>query len=255
MLKIFYYQPLLCRQQLPFFLSVLLFLFFSFLINVESVCVCLCVLLACQLLLCCSVLKFCRICSAYWLSCSSLNCLAPKQVCVIVGFLSGLLAASWATLASLRVYETAGMCLVPPGRGRWTGRGLEVAWMRGLLCPCGERVGILESSRCSANLGGGLSPQNGHLEEERSSDWLRINTDRASDHAGLPSTQSECTWPGVTWPEMSQTDPVCGVCPWLLWSPWFWLICAVTTWGEEALLFLSGGPLGVVLSVCQSPWM
>lgn len=106
MLKIFYYQPLLCRQQLPFFLSVLLFLFFSFLINVERVCVCLCVLLACQLLLCCSVLKFCRICSAYWLSCSSLNCLAPKQVCVIVGFLSGLLAASWATLASLRVYET-----------------------------------------------------------------------------------------------------------------------------------------------------
>lgn len=106
----------------PYFCLSVFLLSCSFycLINFE----CLCVLLLRQRLLCCRcVLKFCGICSAYWLSGSSLSCLASPQVCVIVGRLSGLLAANRATLASLCVYETAGMCLVPPGRGRPIGRG------------------------------------------------------------------------------------------------------------------------------------
>lgn len=87
---------------------------FYCLINFE----CVCVLPVSQLLLFFCVLKFCGICSFYCLSGSSPNRLAPPRVCVIVGCLSGLVAANRATLARLCVYETAGMCLVPPGRGR-----------------------------------------------------------------------------------------------------------------------------------------
>lgn len=83
----------------------------------QRACVCVCVACLSAALYCC-ILQFCGICSVYWLSGTSLDDLAPPQVCVIVGRLSGLLAANWATLAHLRVYETAGMCLVPPGRGR-----------------------------------------------------------------------------------------------------------------------------------------
>lgn len=40
-------------------------------------------------------------------------CVVYLFLCVVVGSLSGLLEPSW---HSLGVYETAGMCLVPPGR-------------------------------------------------------------------------------------------------------------------------------------------
>lgn len=88
----------------------LLSCFFGFI----SPCTCACVSAA----LCRCMLQFCGIYCVYWLSCSSLDHLAPSQVCVIVGCLSGPVAANWPTLAHLGVYETAGMCLVPPGRGR-----------------------------------------------------------------------------------------------------------------------------------------
>lgn len=100
--------------QFSFLFSLLLLCSFYCLINFE----CVSALPVCQPLLCCCVLKFCGICSLYCLSGSSLNYLAPSQICVIVGRLSRLLAANRATLARLRVCETAGMCLVPPGRGR-----------------------------------------------------------------------------------------------------------------------------------------
>lgn len=87
----------------------------------------------------------------------------------------------------------------------------EGGWMRGLFWHCRERVGILESSRGSASPEGGLSRRNGHPKGGRGCDWLPVKSDRGSSHFPLPRTQSECTWPWVTWPEMSQTDPVCGV--------------------------------------------
>lgn len=65
------------------------------------------------------LLKFCGICCVYCLVWFLPRPFWPRQpVCVIVGRLSGLLTANRATLARLGVYETAGMCLVPPGRGR-----------------------------------------------------------------------------------------------------------------------------------------
>lgn len=101
-----------------FFCFSLLFLrcCFSCLINFECGCVCVCVSLPAGFVLLC--LNFSGICSLSCLSGSSLNRLAQQQVCVIVGCLSGRLTANRATLARLRVYETAGMCLVPPGRER-----------------------------------------------------------------------------------------------------------------------------------------
>lgn len=51
------------------------------------------------------------------------------------------------------------------------GGGVEGVWMRGLLWHCRERVGILESSRGSANVGGGLSPPK-WPPQRRESLWL-----------------------------------------------------------------------------------
>ena len=103
--------PSLWRRLFAIFLSFLRFccLVLSIVWLILNVCVCAARLSAAFVPLCFKV---------PWDLFSFAACLTLPQVCVIVGRLAGALAANRATLARLCVYETAGMCSVPPGRGR-----------------------------------------------------------------------------------------------------------------------------------------
>lgn len=180
-----------------------------------------CILSSCTVIVFCSFNCFC--CCWIWTCCgicflfgSSLDSWAV--VCMIAGRLSEIFAAYWATMASLCVYETAGMCSVPPGGGGGDGGvwgsvneaccdTVGSGWAYWRAAGAHSQSGRWPAPPKNRNLGWGAGcPLIGW--------WSKLT--KAVTMLPPPSCQgsgplvwSKCTWLGVTWLETWQMVPVC----------------------------------------------